>query len=261
MMMNYLYVSKKKKPQSSRAARIGSFVLIAVVIALIVWGKALFSLLTGFWSAESYITQSASVSSGWFADKAELIAKVNELQHINDDLKVQLIEQATKTQAYDELVGIMGTSTKGEGTLAKIVRRPPYTVFDTYVIDKGAMDGIAQNDIVYAHDVPVGTIASVTAHNAIVSLYSSPGNKILVTFGTTSAQYEAYGIGNASLRADIPRDASVENGMTVTADDRSMTIYGSISGIDKESDNTNTSVFISLPFDIGYTSWVTVKKP
>lgn len=260
MTMNYLYVSKKKKPQSSRAARIGSFALAAVVIGLLLWGKSLFSLLTPVWSAETYVTQSASVSTGWFTDKAMLIAKVNELQHQNDDLKVQLLEQSTRSQAYDGLAGIIATST-GNEILAKIIRRPPYTVFDTYVIDKGEDGGIALNDIVYAHHVPVGIVKDVTAHNAIISLYSSPGNKVLVTFGTTSPQYEAYGIGNAGMRADIPRDAYVEKGMVVTAGDRSMTVYGTVDGIDKESDNTNTSVFISLPFDITYTSWVTIKKP
>ncbi len=260
MMMNYLYVSKKKKPQQSSAFWM---LLVAVILiggCILLFRSSLFSLFTSWWRGESSFIQSAGVATSWFGDKVELANRISELENENSELHGRITELEAKGQAYDDLVGEIGTSTESQGMLTKIIRRPPFTVFDTYVVDKGSADQIAVGDAAYARGMPVGIVQSVTDANATVSLYSSPGEKILLSFGTTTMQYEGYGIGNGTIRADIPRDAPVSEGMAVTAADRAVSLYGTVKAVEKDPAGTDQSVFISLPFDIQNTSWLVIHK-
>jgi cell shape-determining protein MreC len=287
--MSYLYVSKKKSPKAGNGLWIGVVLVIAIIVMVIFFRSSFFSVMTSWWRGESNVIQAAGVATSWFGDKAELSQKIETLEQKNADLTAQLAMYRAKNIAYDDLVGELketeveiitttveiasttGSSTqvtttapvipdiKVDGLLSKIVRRPPFTIFDTYVVDKGTRDGVNVGDLAYAHGVPVGTVKSVTATNAVVSLYSSPDEKILVTFGTTSLQYEAYGIGNGALKSDVPRDAEIAEGIEVTAGDREVSVLGIVVAIDKESNATNKTVFISLPFDISETDWLVIK--
>jgi cell shape-determining protein MreC len=217
-------------------------------------------MLTSSWRSESYISQSASLVPAWFSDKGELANRINELQEVNDNLKARVTSLEAIESIYYDLIKEVGTSAKKGEILAKIIRRPPFTIFDTYVIDIGLSAGVEVGDLAYVHDIPVGKVKSVTKNNSTVTLYSSPEEKLLVNFGTSSSQYEAYGVGNAGLRADIPIDTEIVKESKVTLSDREVSILGTVHAIDKDSGNTYQSVYVALPFDISNTGWLNIRK-
>lgn len=258
--MNYLYVSKKKQPKSLQVIwtlRLSVFIIICL---LLVFGSTLFSLFTNLWRGEAHLSQEASIAPAWLGGKSDLDARVKELQIANDELRTRITSLEAIESTYYDLVGEIGTSTKKDEILAKIIRRPPFTVFDSYVVDVGLDAGVEIGDLVLAHNIPVGIVKSVTKNNSVVNLFSSPGEMLLVSFGTSSTQYEAYGISNAGLRSDIPIDTEITNESKVTLSDREISIVGTVHAIDKDSDSTYQSVFISLPFDISNTNWLNIKK-
>lgn len=260
--MNFLYVSKKKQQNSVEAKLTGIIIVMIIALIIIIWRLPLFSFFASLWKGETFFLESASVAMGWFGDNVELNSRIDELQTENDMYKTRIIELEAKELAYYDLIDEIdiSTSTDIDGMIAKIIRRPPFTVFDTYIIDKGESDGIKIGDKAYAYGMIVGEVKNVAETNAVINLYSSPREKKLLTFGTSSIQYEAQGNSNGVLRTDIPKDANVQNGMVVTAGDRNATLYGTVSAIEDNSDGATKAVFISLPFDINDTGWFVIKK-
>jgi cell shape-determining protein MreC len=257
--MNYLYVSKKKTAPTPGGLWLGTLVVFILIAFLVAWRFSFFSLLTSWWRGEANVIQGAATASYWFSDKEYLSAEIVKLKNENADLQTRMLAFEAKIKAYDDLVYENGTSTP-EGILVKIIRRPPFTVFDTYIVDKGSDNGIEVGDTAYARNVPVGSVKSVTERNATVKLYSSPEEKTLFSLGTSSSQYEATGVGNAHMKAEIPRDEDIHEGEEVTANDRGVSIYGTVTAIDKETSATNKTIFIALPFDINETGWMIIKK-
>jgi cell shape-determining protein MreC len=258
--MNYLYVSKKKKHSSNRTPFIICGIIFIALILIFIFKGKIFSQMTSLWIGETNTLAATAETKYWFYDKAVLGDQIKSLEEERDNLKTEISIRDAKTALYDEFVTEIGTSTKEEtGKRAKIIRRPPFTIFDTYIIDLGADDDIQVGNSAYARGILVGTVESVTAMNATVKLFSSSGNEILVSTASSTMQFQAFGIGNGAFKLQAPRDAFINIGDTVTSVDRIIELYGIVEAIEMPEGGTEKDVFVSLPFQMNRTTWLTVR--
>jgi hypothetical protein len=105
-----------------------------------------------------------------------------------------------------ELKKILNRKESDNLILSYILKKPPFTAYDSYIIDVGSKDGISIGDKVYASgNILIGTVAEVNRNSSKVNLYSSYGNKFDILIGNNDIEAVAVGNGGGSFTAIIPK--------------------------------------------------------
>ncbi len=171
-------------------------------------------------------------------------ALIDELRKENESLKSLLDRGATTTP-----------------TLAYILKKPPFTAYDTFVIDIGKRVGVVVGEKVYGvHEVLIGEIAEVSDSTSKVKLYSSFGEKYeaVLDVGTSSegVQVTATGRGGGSFEIVIPRDMEVKIGDVVTVPNLQTNVFGIVKEIVADDAKTFSTILFSQPINIYELKWV-----
>jgi cell shape-determining protein MreC len=151
----------------------------------------------------------------------------------------------------------------GAGTtvvLAGVLQRPPWTPYDTLLIDAGSAQGIQQDDLVSAGgSALIGKISDVYAGTARVTLFSAPGegHQALLN-GSMAISLE--GQGGGSMRAEVPRGTAVAVGDPVHFPGIGTGITGQVAAIDAKEGDSFVTIYLHVPADIFSLRYVEVLK-
>lgn len=175
-------------------------------------------------------------------------ALITELQRENIELKAML--------------GRTGTSTP---ILAYIVKKPPFTAYDSFIIDAGTNNGVDTGDKVYAKgDVLLGEIVEVLGMSSKVKLYSTDGEKYNVFIadkdGAYNIQAPAVGKGGGAFEATLPRDVKIKEGDIVTIPNLKVSIFGIVNKVIADPARTFSTILFSQPVNIYEQKWVFIYK-
>jgi len=223
------------------------FINIAIVIIIIVsliFPAFVSNIITGilgqFWNIEKKIlTEKVYVS-------IELQnTTIAELQKENSDLK-----------------SIMGrtSSSSSPMVLAYIIKKPPFTAYDSYIIDIGKDSNIKIGDRVYAAgNILLGEILEINGNFAKVKLYSSYGEKFDVLIGKNDIQATAVGKGGGAFEVVLPKESKVRINDTVTVPDLDVSVFGIVRGITIDPVRSFSTILFSQPVNIYEQKWVQIK--
>lgn len=192
-----------------------------------------------FWTIEKNIVNSDILVSTDFINE-----KIASLQRENTELK--------------EILGRTASSTI---ILGYILKKPPFSAYDTFIIDLGQNDGITIGDKVYAiGDILIGEIEEVNVSSTKVKLYSSFGEKYDVFIGSKNIEAVALGRGGGSFEVTLPRDIKIGEGDEVRSTDTGSSIFGIVDKYISDPTKAFSTIFFAQPLNMYEQKFVIIKK-
>ncbi|MDO8430646.1 MAG: hypothetical protein Q7S72_01480 [Candidatus Taylorbacteria bacterium] len=172
-------------------------------------------------------------------------AFISELQKENTDLKTLLNTSTTSSVQ----------------TIAYILKKPPFTAYDNYIIDIGKHKDVHIGDKVYAiGNVLLGEISEIDASIAKVKLYSSYGEKYTVFIGKNNIETIATGLGGGAFEVVLPKDVKIVENDTVTIPDLRISVFGIVKSVTIDPARAFSTILFSQPLNIYEQKWVLIKN-
>jgi hypothetical protein len=184
----------------------------------------------------------------------ERSASLEALVAENADLKQKLEASQTlvldRNQLYEENTALKeqwGRSSEPNRLLATVLARPGATPYDTLMVDVGSSEGVRDGDSVAAGGtLLIGRVSQVFAHSAVVLLYSSPGESY-DGFLRGTIPIKVVGQGAGSLSAEVPYDAKVVAGDSITLPLLQANTAFIVEHVEVGEGNSSTKAYLRLP--------------
>jgi hypothetical protein len=240
--MNYVLKSSIKEKRMHVSVKVALVCVGILVIAYVVFpttiSRMFVAIVRPLWGIEKNMRQEAYIPP--LAENMLLL----QLQEENKNLKEILARKGDKAL-----------------TLAYILKKPPFSAYDIFILDIGKEDGVQIGNPVYVFgEILVGEIAEVvSAHTSKVRLYSSYGEKFDVFIGTKSLAAHALGRGGGSFEAELLRDSAVKEGDIVTAPSVVHGTFGVVSKIVADPARPFATILFAQPFNLYEQKWVEVE--
>jgi cell shape-determining protein MreC len=176
-----------------------------------------------------------------------------EIQELKQEIAGQEGLRTTYTYIENEnieLRKLLGASTTPSVT-AGVIARPPYSPYDTVIIDKGSSDGIVSSSpVYYGSGMALGYVRVVYKNNAFVTLFSSPNVETTVYVFGPNIFTTAYGEGGGVIRLSIPQGIKINQGDMVVLPSLSRGILGKVSSIQSIPTEPEQSAYVRLEVPI-----------
>lgn len=183
----------------------------------------------------------------------------NNINILSSQTQNALIRELQKENK--ELKEALGRNISGDVVLSYILKKPPFTAYDSYILDVGKDQNVTVRDKVYSVDnILIGEIKEVFHNTSKVRIYSSYNEKYEVLVGEKSIQSTAVGKGGGMFELVIPRDVTVNEGDTVTIPDISNSVFGIVTKIIGDPARAFSTVIFSMPINIYEQKWVLVRR-
>lgn len=184
----------------------------------------------------------------------------------NSNVKVSMLLPETQNAIIAELKkenielkNILNRKESKNVLLAYVLKKPPFTAYDSYIIDVGSNDGVKINDKVYASgNILIGKISEVNSNFSKVNLYSTYGNKFDILIGENNVEAVAMGSGGGTYMSIIPRDVKVAEGDTILIPDITNSVFGRIGKVIIDPARAFSTIIFSQPINIYQQKWVLV---
>jgi cell shape-determining protein MreC len=255
--MNY---ANRNKPtpyfQSSRArigmslpARIVLFFVAIVGLSYIFMPRVLprifLSIISPVWKADS----DARLGTATIEQLTETYLQVSRNEALNSAV----------LKENEELKDSMSRTKVAKPVLATILKKPPYSAYDSFILDVGEKEGIVKGNRVYAlGNIPIGVIAEVTGQTSQVQLYSSSGQKFDILIGPSHIEATAQGRGGGHFEVSLPRDTKIKKGDEVTIPTLSDSFIGIVDGVASEVSEPFAIILFHQPINLYEQRWVIV---
>jgi len=261
--MNYLL---KSKPKYNHLGKIISVVVLFCLLSLLAFffldttRDVSYRVAKPLWSLSSTIIQPFSKLKGFFIFKNSLITKNLALEEELLNLRLKEIDYNILSKEYEDLKSQMGRTGSASRVVSRVLSKPPYSPYDTFVIDAGSSLGVSLGNKVYISDnIIIGIVKNVTPHTSLVELFSSGDEKQEVTLSRTGASFVLKGLGGASLELEVPKDTDVVWGDVFLYPKFLPSIVGSAYYIDSSSQSSFKKVYIRVPGNVFSTKYVFIE--
>lgn len=244
--------------------RVGLIALIAFLFSLHLifprfYGSLLYPVTSLFWKSGTFVGDTARHYTSLVSSKKSLIVENEKLRSELVSFTPSLLMLDSLRKENETLRALLGRSTTGRMVLATVLSRPPFSPYDSLIIDAGTEEGVALGDKVYAStDVFLGDIVEVYAHTSKVNLFSSPGRVFPVLVGPSALQVEAEGRGGGNFRVTLPAEVDVEKGDPVRFAQSKSNVVGVIEEIEVDSSDSLQEIRFKMPLSLSEISYVEV---
>lgn len=244
--MKMIYRSRTKRSKGSKTG-----VLLVVLVCCLALGLFARSILIGGFSSLGNMLDkniSGILPAG--------LQSVQTLSIANKGLEQQVLlltaENADRNILANEnerLKSAFGANEKEKIVYATILRRPPFSLYDTLILDAGSERGIQVNDVVVFGSVAIGTIVESGKGYGKAQLFSSAGNVFDGMLGGNIAM-QAKGLGGGAFESVIPLGASVSIGDAIILPAISSKIFGLVQKIEDKQAEGFKRVLFTLPINV-----------
>lgn len=188
------------------------------------------------------VVQLVSPLSSFFSSRQSL---EREVETLKDALKNNTYDRA-RLSVLERDVAMLQNEQNGEKSriVARVVRHPNETPYDTLLIDKGSADGVHEGSFVYANRVAIGSAARVLPRSSLVVLFSTPDIETPVYAYGPDVFARAYGMGGGVLRVSVPQGIQLSVGDAVVTPFGSENMYGTIAYIESSPSNPEQFGFV-----------------
>ncbi len=265
------YLQAHKRPYQRLARFVGIIIATIVVIIILVqiffpyFFSAVFTTIARpFWNIEF------SVMSGSLQSPESLLTENESLKLALMDRDIQsasILSLEDENTRLKEILGrtsvsstdaLFKQSTHGR-VLAAVIKHPPATLYDEFMIDIGSSQGISTSSQVYTPgSIHIGRVSSVLSHTATVRLFSSPGEHYDVLIGSSDTPATAIGMGGGQYEAQISRDAHVKKGDYVVGASLEGRPFGVVTALVSDPTQPFETVLFSPVINIYQLRWVIV---
>jgi rod shape-determining protein MreC len=251
--MTYLQPSNRKTLHKRRRTRIALTCITFLFAIFAFYPQALVHTLTivvsPFWSLEELGSGVLGRSFSMLRSKSSLITEINELKVENAELQSLKAAFSLLEERYAHIEGLKISNDSFIN--ATVLRKPPYSFYDTVLIDKGTDQGVSVGNKVYgAGSVFVGEVVEVFPASSKVVLASSPDKKTVVALGDRAVQFEAIGQGAGNLELLVPAQFEVQVGDLVRLPGSSVHVFGIVEKVKLDSSESIQHVSFKMPVNI-----------
>src|SRR3989344_3591740 len=182
-MMNFRHIHKTRKRAAQKTLAV--FGLIILLFGFVVlFPKAAPQIILEVGRPVSWINKFVRDQAGAFylfvSGRRALVREVVTLRALTSRIELELALLKGLENDNRELYRVYNWEPEG-GIIAAVSTRPPYSPYDTFVIDAGRRDGVISGDFVLVGDhLIIGEISEVFSNFSKVKAFSSPGEKIKV---------------------------------------------------------------------------------
>ncbi len=235
--MSYEHISNIKKKKIAMPIKIISIISLSLYIINIFFPQ----FLPSFFSV---------ISKPFWDYKTDTVVSI--------ELKNVMIDELRKENEY--LKSALHRTATSSLIMANILKKPPFSAYDIYIIDIGKVEGVGVGDKVYAlGHVLLGEIAESNNYSSKIKLYSSFGEKYEVLIGN-NIQATAIGNGGGSFQVILPRDIKIREDDTVTIPNLSQSVFGIVRKVIADPAKTFATILFSQPVNIYEQKVVFVEK-
>lgn len=208
-----------------------------------------------FWNLEKTVMYEGKAIS-----IQNIIKENEELKKDSETNEARLIEVSSIERENKALKEILGRKDLAKYVLTEILKKPPFSAYDVFIIDIGSDLGVKEKDKVYAlGNIPIGEIAEVGKNISKVRLYSTNGEKLEVFIGDQNIQASAMGRGGGSFEASLPRDSKISVGDSVHIPSLGNSFIAKVEDIISEPSNPFSTILFKQPVNIYNLRWLVVE--
>lgn len=234
-------------------------IVVILTIGIYYIAPIIYKYSSGLWSIQDDAYRNLSRGDLLTKSKANLIGFINQLEQSESLLRIELMNAKVKAAEYERLVKI-GTSTFGTELKARVIKRPPFSAYDTLVIDQGELQNIKTDMKVFFNQVYIGKVSKVFDTTAIITMISEPGQVNEIGIGNNGEIAKMEGLGGGSFFMEVPKDTNVKVGDEVTGLDRTLPVIGVVEHIDTAASETLNHVFVHFPFSLKDIVWLSIQN-
>lgn len=226
--------------------------------------------------------RSANVVEAQGGAALDLTRSRTSLLEENAALKSRIELSDLQSKSYEAVLAenlhlkeLMGRTGREQSILARVLSRPPLEVYDTFVIDVGADDGVVLGALVFGKgSFVIGSVTRVMDRSAVVTLASAPGETRTVMVAETSfgdkfatssdatlrEDHELIftGIGGGGFRTQVPKQLHIATGTIMALPTLTPSFLGIITSEFVPEDGSLKEIYGTLPFGINSLEWVKV---
>ncbi len=214
------------------------------------------------WSVRDVTTGSFSGFFNFFSFKSTLRKENKTLREELFALRVRESEFNQMQVEYQDLKALLGdtaSSSVHSSTLARVLSKPPFTPYDSFVVDKGSDEGVSVGNLVYANNaLVIGRISGVTSHISFVTLFSSGGEEQEFGISRTGVSVLVTGKGGGNFEMYVPKDFDIVIGDQLTELSSGVSVVASVYVVDESSQNSFKKVYARVPEPIFQSKWVSI---
>jgi cell shape-determining protein MreC len=197
----------------------------------------------------------------WKADNDARLGTVtiDELRRVYSEINGNGDKNNVLLKENEDLKAQLNRGVIMKPLLAAILKKPPFSAYDSFIIDVGEADGVQKGDRVYTlGSIPIGEITDVNGPISHVLLYSSAGQKFDILIGPSNIQATAIGKGGGSFEVSLPRDTKIKLGDSVQVPGLGTTYVGRVQGFASEPSEPFAKILFSQPINMYEQKWVVV---
>lgn len=263
MKMNYLI--KNNSRGDKRRSKITIAIVIVVFLSVITssFFSGTFSRVGSWvWSGENAFSQLIRSTADLFKSKQALLDENKGLKDRLQAITIDTLAVDITRQENKELKEILGRDESRTSILASVLRTPPFSPYDTFILDIGKDKEVEVGNYVFVGGTNlVGEIVEVNTTSSKAQLFSSPGKITPVLVGPKSVAVEAVGRGAGNFEIILSREISVQKGDSIVVPDIHSMLLGVVGQVDLDPAKTFQRVLFASPINIQDVRWVTVVRP
>jgi cell shape-determining protein MreC len=201
------------------------------------------------------------ISPLWKADRDAKLGATNmeELRSAYASMVSNRERENALQNENAELKSLMERTSLSKPLLATVLKKPPFSAYDSFILDVGESGGVKMGQTVYAlGDIPIGRIGEVFAGTSRVLLYSSAGEQFDVLIGPSNIETQAVGKGGGHFEVSLPRDTKIVPGDKVHIPSLGNSFVGTVEGLASEPSEPFAKILFRQPFNLYEQRWVII---
>lgn len=251
-MQNFLSRTRKNSSRNSKQKFIFVAALCVCAIFLALYAKSLvqsisMTFLEPWYRIERYMQESSATIPYFVRSRNELQAQMSALE--NQLYALQDVNDALRALAYENEalrleVGRPSTQLLAAGVLAQ----PPRTPYDTFLIDRGSVDGVVLHaPVISGSKTAIGYVTHVEDHAAVATLFSAPDVMTTVYVFGPNIFATAHGEGGGVLRVLVPQGVKISEGDLVVTPLFDVYPLGTVSRVESVVSEPDQYAFVTFP--------------
>jgi cell shape-determining protein MreC len=248
----------RSKPKSNVKKVLGIIlVVLGCFLALQFFFPRFFTSAVLFIAKPVWMFRDATInsSSGFFGlfSRTSTLRKENEMLRSEIyALRIREVEFNQMQTEYLDLKTLLGdsatSSAESFGMLARVLSKPPFTPYDSFVVDKGSDAGVSIGNLVYANPgLVIGRVTTVTSQVSFVTLFSSGGEAQEFLVSRTGVSLSVTGKGGGNFEIYVPKDFDIKVGDSLIEPSYDIGIVAQIYAVDETSQNSFKKVYARVP--------------
>lgn len=247
------YHRRNKKKTSKKVV-----IIISTLLILFLFG----STVKGFvqWTAVPIIVVKNTVTYPFkslieqFRFKSDLIDQNEQLKKENRRLEIENLTVDSLRRENESLKGLINYSgDERQYKTAKVLNQPPFSPYDTFIIDMGSDENLSVGENIYYLGVMIGQVEEIYTNTSVIRLKSSPGKVFDVS--VSGEQTEAVGIGGGGFMLSLPKDFEVQERETIFVGDNPI---GRVDFIETDETGAFQNIYFRYPFNMNDIDFVEI---